>query len=136
MARVCWLSASLPSGRSNRVLITLAWLALVLVHTPPALATFSPALRRRMYGVDADPQLNVILTHRGMLFLAVAVVCAYAGFVPAARQTASILAAISVVGFLLIYASARFPNGPLRPIALADAVALIPLAGVIADAWL
>lgn len=114
----------------------LAWLALVLVHTPPALATFSPALRRRMYGVDANPQLNVILTHRGVLFLAVAAVCAYAAFTPQARRTASIVAAISVVGFLLIYASARFPKGPLRSIALTDAVALVPLAGVAADAWI
>ncbi|MCX7359570.1 MAG: hypothetical protein NT015_15685 [Alphaproteobacteria bacterium] len=80
------------------MLITLAWLALVLVHAPPALATFSPALRRRMYGVDADLQLNVILTHRGVLFLAVAIVCGYAAFAPEARQAASIVAVISVVG--------------------------------------
>lgn len=115
--------------------ITLAWLALVFVHTPPALATFSPALRRRMYGVDENPQLAVILTHRGVLFLAVASVCAYAAFAPAAREAASIVAAISVIGFLLIYAGARFPKGPLRSIALADAIALIPLAGGVRDAW-
>ncbi|MEQ1493493.1 MAG: hypothetical protein ABL932_23400 [Terricaulis sp.] len=118
------------------MLITLAWLALVLVHTPPALATFSPALRRRMYGVDERAQLNVILTHRGVLFLAVAAVCGYGAFTPGARQAASIVAAISVLGFLVVYASARFPKGPLRSIVLADALALIPLTFVAADAWL
>lgn len=117
------------------MLITLAWLALVLVHTPPALAAFSPSLRRRMYGVDENPQLSAILTHRGVLFLAVAAVCAYAAFAPEARRAASLVATISVVGFLAIYAGARFPKGPLRPIALADAIALVPLAGIAADAW-
>lgn len=88
-----------------------------------------------MYGVDENQQLNVILTHRGVLFLAVAFVCAYAAFASDARQAASIVAAISVVGFLLVYASARFPKGSLRTIALADAVALVPLIGVTVDAW-
>lgn len=88
-----------------------------------------------MYGVDENLQLNVILTHRGVLFLAVVVVCAYAAFAPNARQAASIVAAISVVGFLLVYASARFPKGSLRTIAVTDGVALVPLVGVTVDAW-
>ena len=46
-----------------------------------------------------------------------------------------IVAAISMIGFLAIYANAGFPKGPLRPIALADAVALMPLAGAVAEAW-
>lgn len=115
--------------------ITLAWLALVLVHTPPALATFSPGLRRRMYGVDENPQLSAILSHRGVLFFAVATVCAYAALAPEARRAASLVAAISVIGFLLIYAAARFPKGPLRPVAAADFIALIPLIAATVDAW-
>lgn len=118
------------------MLITLAWLALVLVHTPPAIATFSPALRRRMYGVDEGGALGVILAHRGVLFLAVAAVCAYAAFFPDGRRAASIVAAISVIGFLLIYAAAKFPRGALRPIALADAIALAPLTAVCLEAWI
>lgn len=117
------------------MLITLAWLALVIVHAPPALAALSPSLRRRLYGVDENPQLGVILAHRGILFLAVVAVCGYAAFDPGARRAASVVAAISVVGFLLIYVGARFPKGPLRPIAIADAVALVPLSAVGADAW-
>jgi hypothetical protein len=118
------------------MLVSLAWLALVLVHTPPALATFLPALRRRMYGVDEGGALGVILTHRGVLFLAVAAVCVYAAFEFDARRAASIMAAISVLGFLVIYAGAGFPKGSLRRVALADAVALLPLAAVAADAWI
>jgi hypothetical protein len=89
-----------------------------------------------MYGVEEGGALGVVLTHRGVLFLAVAAVCAYAAFVPDGRRAASVVAAISVLGFLAIYARAGFPKGPLRPIALADAIALIPLAAASVDAWI
>lgn len=115
--------------------ITLGWLALVLAHTPPAIAAVSPAWRRRMYGVEENPQLGLILAHRGVLFLAVAVICLYAAFVPGARPSATIVAAISLFGFLVLYAAARAPKGRLRAIALIDLVALVPLAAVTADAW-
>ena len=45
------------------MLVTLAWLALVLVHAPPALATFSPQMRKRMYGVD-DAHLLIVTSDR------------------------------------------------------------------------
>jgi hypothetical protein len=114
--------------------VALAWLALVLVHVTPAAAAFSPRLRQRMYGVTEDATLAVILSHRGVLFLAVAAACAYAAFDPASRQLASIVAGISVLGFLAIYALSGQPKR-LRSIALIDLIAVAPLAWAIADAW-
>lgn len=116
------------------MLITLAWLALVLVHTPPALATFSPQMRKRMYGVDDAGPLGVILVHRGVLFLAVVAACVFAAFDTKARLAAALVTSISVLGFLIAYALAGAPKR-LRTIALVDAVAVIPLAVVIVDAW-
>jgi hypothetical protein len=114
--------------------VTLAWLALVLVHTPPALATFSPSLRNRMYGVDGSDPLGLILTHRGVLFLAVASVCVLAAFNIEARLAAALVTSISLLGFLAAYVVAGAPKR-LRTIALVDAVALIPLAFVLFDVW-
>lgn len=114
--------------------VALTWLALVLVHIMPAAAAFSPRLRQRMYGVAEDGNLAVILAHRGVLFLAVAVACAYAAVNPAARQLASMVAGISVLGFLGIYAAAGMPRLP-RSIALVDLVAVPPLAWAAVDAW-
>lgn len=116
------------------MLVSLAWLALVLVHTPPALATFSPQMRKRMYGVDDGGPLGPILTHRGVLFLAVASVCVFAAFNAEARVAALLVTAISVIGFLIGYVLAGSPKR-LRMIALVDAVALIPLAIVAVDVW-
>jgi hypothetical protein len=117
-------------------MIEAAWVVLILVHTPPALASFSPRLRQRLYGVAEDASLSVILTHRGVLFLAVATACAYALFDPQSRQLASIVAAISVLGFLLTYALAGLPKGQLRSIALMDLIAAPALVIAAANAWL
>lgn len=114
--------------------ITVAWLALALVHTPPALATFSPPMRKRMYGVDDSGPLGLILIHRGVLFLAVASVCVLAAFNTEARTAAVLVTSISVIGFLGAYVLRGAPKR-LRTIALVDAVALIPLAIVSFDVW-
>ncbi|MBX9746270.1 MAG: hypothetical protein K2X34_05180 [Hyphomonadaceae bacterium] len=114
--------------------VTIAWLALVLVHTPPALATFSADMRARMYGVESAGALDVILTHRGVLFLAVAAACMLGAFVPSARPSAALVVSISVIGFLAVYALGGAPT-PLRTVALVDAIALAPLAVVLFDVW-
>jgi hypothetical protein len=118
------------------MLLIAAWVVLVLVHTPPALAAFSPRLRQRLYGVSEDASLGVILTHRGVLFLAVAVACAYAALDADARRLATIIAAISMLGFFAAYAAAGLPKGQLRTIALMDLIATPALVFVISDAWL
>ena len=115
------------------MLITFAWLALAVIHTPPALATFSTGLRRRMYGVNAGP-LDLILVHRGALFLAVACACVLAAFNNEARIAAVLVCSISVLGFLIAYLAAGSPKR-LRTIAIVDAIALIPLAAAIANVW-
>lgn len=114
--------------------ITLAWLALLLVHTPPALATFLPQMRKRMYGVDDAGPLGLILAHRGVLFLAVASVCLLAAFNAEARLAAALVTSISVLGFLIGYVLAGAPKRP-RTIARVDALALMPLALVLFDVW-
>lgn len=115
--------------------VTLAWLALALVHTPPALAAFSPPMRKRIYGVEDGGPLGLMLAHRGVLFLAVASVCVLAAFNVEARMAAALVTSISLIGFLLGYVMAGAPNR-LRTIALVDAVALVPLVVVLIDVWL
>lgn len=114
--------------------ITAAWLLVALIHTPPAIAAFSPKLRVRMYRVEETPSLGVILAHRGVLFLAVAATCVFAALDANARQLATIVAGVSVFGFLIVYAAARFPKS-LRSIALMDVIAAIALILAGLDAW-
>jgi hypothetical protein len=111
------------------------WLALAAIHASPAAVLFRPDLTETLYGASPTGSTGLLMIHRGALFLAVVVVSSFAAFAPEARRAASLLVAISVVGFLLVYAAAGAPAGPLRTIAVVDAVALLPLALVSWRAW-
>lgn len=112
-----------------------AWVALALIHLPPAAVLVLPGLIERLYGIAPAGDLRVVIAHRGALFLAIMAACAYAAIEPGARRTASLVTAISVGAFLALYARAGLPAGPLRTVAIADLIALAPLALVACVAW-
>jgi hypothetical protein len=113
----------------------LAWALLALIHASPAAVLFKPTVVQRLYGVEPQGTLGVLLTHRGALFLAIVVACLFGVLDPGARRAASAVVAISVVGFLAVYALGGTPAGPLRTVAVVDAVALLPLLWVVVMAW-
>ena len=112
-----------------------AWLFLAALHAVPAIVLFQPALIERLYGVSPLGAPGMLIVHRGALFLALVVAAVFALLDPAVRSMASVIVAISVVGFLVVYARAGFPAGSLRTIAIADAVALLPLGFVMLQSW-
>lgn len=115
--------------------VTWAWWTWVLVHAAPAAVVAAPSLVRELYGVSANGDTRVLLVHRGALFLAVVAVASLAAFDPPARRAATIVVAISILGYRYVYIRAGMPNGGLRTVAVVDAMALAPLALVTYDAW-
>lgn len=113
------------------VITKLCWAALALIHVSPAAVVFAPGLVKRLYGVDGNGALGVLLVHRGALFLAVFAVCLFALFEPSARRAAALVVSISVISFLIIYLQAGLPSGPLRTVAFVDLAALAPLTWVV-----
>ena len=105
----------------------ICWLLVGLVHLIPALALFQPALITRLYGVTPDNPLFLLMHHRAALFFAVLVACVWAAFDPGGRKLATILTAISMLSFLILYQSYGRP-APLATIALVDLIGLVPLA--------
>lgn len=116
-------------------LVVVCWLVLAAIHASPAAVLLKPTLTETLYGVPPTGASGVLLVHRGALFLAVVVVALFAAFTLEARRTATLLVGISVIGFLLVYGIAGTPEGPLRTIAVVDALALLPLAIVSWKAW-
>lgn len=113
----------------------LSWLVLALLHLPPALAVFFPSILTKLYGVSAEGDMGVLLMHRGGLFLAVFIAALLATFMLDMRRLASLILAISILSFLLIYVRAEMPEGSLRKIAVADGIGLLPLMWVIWQSW-
>lgn len=112
-----------------------AWGLLVLIHCMPAAVVFSPSLTTRLYGVDATSAAGVLLLHRGALFLAIVAAGLFAMLDPDVRRACSVILAISMIGYLVVYAQAGLPSGPLRQVALVEAVGLIPLGFAAFMAW-
>lgn len=117
------------------VVTRISWSLLMLVHLAPAAVVVRPSLLRVLYGVEPGGELAMLLVHRGALFVAIAVSCAYALVEPSARRAAAIMVGISMLSFLALYAQARFPPGNMRTLAIADAIALPPLVCVVWSAW-
>lgn len=117
------------------ILTKAAWAMLALIHLSPAATAVWPGLLARLYGVAPGGDLGVMLAHRGMLFAAIVAGCVCALVDAAARRSVSMIVAISVIGFLILYGRAGAPAGPLRLIAIVDAVAVLPLGLVIVAAW-
>jgi len=115
--------------------VVACWLALAAIHASPVAVLLKPSLIQTLYGVPPTGSSAVLLIHRGALFLAVVVAALFAAFVPEARRVATLVVGISVFGFLLVYGIAGAPQGPLRTVAVVDAVALLPLAIVSWQAW-
>lgn len=102
---------------------------LALLHAPPAVAAFSPALIVRLYGVDKSDAAFLLLQHRAALFAAILVVCAWAAADASVRRLAAIATAVSMISFLLLFHAGGKPPA-LRTIAIADWIGLLPLAFV------
>ena len=115
--------------------IELAWALLALIHAPPAAVLFAPSALPALYGIASDGELAVLLRHRGALFLGLVVLCLWALVDPGTRRAAGGVVGVSVVSFLVLYARAGFPAGPLRKVALVDALGLAPLLVVVVDGW-
>lgn len=97
----------------------ICWLALMLLHVPPALALLRPAQLVAMYGVDPASGTFALMQHRAALFCVVMVICGWAALRPEVRPLASITVGISMIAFLTIWWVAGMP-AQLRIIALAD----------------
>ncbi|MCU0658740.1 MAG: hypothetical protein MUF64_26830 [Polyangiaceae bacterium] len=117
------------------IFVKLAWGLLALIHAPPAVVFFAPTLLRRLYGVEPGGDVGVLLMHRGALFMALVVLCLQSIVDAPLRRGGSLAVAISMAGFLFLYARSGFPAGALRTIAIADTVALAPLLLVLVAAW-
>lgn len=117
------------------MLATIGWLLLAALHLLPALALFRPASLTKLYGIAPGSTSFLLVHHRAALFLAVVVVALWAAARIEVRPLATVVLAISMIAFLILYRAAGSPP-PLRSIAVADLIALPVLLFVAWDALL
>jgi hypothetical protein len=107
----------------------LAFAVVGAIHLMPVAPVFVPETLSRLYGIaPSDSTLLVLMRHRALLLALVGILCLWASWAPGVRPAALLAAAINVVGFLGFYALYGNPAGALRTIAIADLIAVPPLA--------
>ena len=107
-------------------------LIVAMIHLLPATGFFGTEALQSLYGVDIDdPDLEVLMRHRSMLFGILGVVFAYAAFHPPTRPVAFAAAAASLLSFFYLAATVPNTSQAIRKIVIVDLVATTALATAI-----
>lgn len=105
------------------MLIAALFWGLAVINLPPVIAAFAPGQLVRLYGVRADDKtLLALLQHRAILLGIVGMGCALAAHVELFRWPALWAATVSMMTFLVFCALQNQFKGPLRKIAIMDAI--------------
>ena len=100
-------------------------LVVALIHLIPLIGVVSAARISALYGITvAEPNLEILLRHRAVLFGLLGGVIAVAAFVRTWQPAAIAMALISVLSFLLLAVSVGGYNDALHRVVVADVFAL------------
>ena len=105
-------------------------LIVALIHVLPLAGVLGAAKLSSLYGIAvADPNLEIMMRHRAVLFGLLAAFLAYAAFHPRLHGLALVAGAVSVVSFLVLAGMVGGYNPALGTVVKVDIVAAVLLAG-------
>ncbi len=96
-----------------------------IIHLLPLAGVLGGERLKALYGLALDePNLQILMRHRAVLFGLLGALLVAAAFIPGLRTLALIGGLISVVSFLLLTWNAPLYNEALRRVVMADWAAL------------
>jgi hypothetical protein len=99
------------------------------IHLLPLVGVVGASRLSALYGIAvAEPNLELLLRHRAVLFGALGGLCVAAAFRPALQDATLAVAAASVVSFLLLARTVGGCDAQVGRVVIADGVALAALA--------
>lgn len=111
-----------------RFVVPAVLLLVAAIHALPVLGVLGPSKLASLYGVAVeDPNLDILLRHRALLFGLLAVFLAYAAFQPGLRRLALLAAFFSVGSFLVLVLAVGSYNPAIATVVRVDLVALVLL---------
>ena len=119
----------------NRAL-SACFLIVAVIHLLPLAGVLGASRLAALYGlVVAEPNLEILLRHRAVLFGILGGFFAYAAFRPYIQAMALVIGLVSVASFLLLAYAVGGYNAQVGRVVLADWVALAALAVGAALYW-
>lgn len=111
-----------------RHLIPAGLLIAAIIHLLPLAGVLGGTRLERLYGIPVDePNLDILLRHRAVLFGLLGLLLLTAAFLPTLRTPALISGIVSTASFLVIVAHAGPHNTAIARVVTADWVALCSL---------
>ena len=109
--------------------ISILLLIVGIIHLLPVTGVLGPERLSILYGISvSEPNLEVLMRHRAVLFALLGGYMVYAAFTPPAQVVAVIAGFISVASFLWLAQPVQVINEQLMRVVVADYVALACLA--------
>lgn len=117
-------------------IITALMIGVGLINFLPVLGVISADRIASAYAVEVvGPDLEILLRHRALLFGVLGGFILYAAFVPTLQWPALVLAAISMIGYLVLAWSVGGYNASLQKVAVVDLVGIALWAAAVALKW-
>jgi hypothetical protein len=111
-------------------LVPVALVAVAIIHLLPLAGILGSARLSRLYGIAvAEPNVELLLRHRAVLFGIIGLLLLAAVFLPALQPVALLVGGSSVVSFLLLAWLVGPINTQLSRVVAVDILALFLLVG-------
>ena len=111
-----------------RYFISATLLVAAVIHLLPLVGVVGPTRLSELYGITvSEPNIEILMRHRAVLFGLLGAFLAFAAFNPAFQKAGFIAGIVSVVSFLLVAVSVGQYNSQLSRVVVADVVALVAL---------
>ncbi len=111
-----------------RFVVPVCLLVVAIIHALPLIGVLSAAKVAALYGITVqDPNLEILLRHRAVLFGLLAAFLAYAAFHRSLHGLALVAAWVSVAAFLALAVSVGGYNHALSVVVKADILAAFAL---------
>lgn len=108
-----------------RFIVPAVLIMVAAIHALPVVGILGAGKLAQLYGIAVqDPNLELLLRHRAVLFGLLAALLAYAAFRPELHGLALLAGLLSVVSFLVLAHPARALNSGLVTVVRADWLAL------------
>lgn len=108
-----------------RYIVPTELLPLALIHAPPLLGVLGSSRLASLYGIAIDePNLEILMRHRAVLFGLLAAFLAWAALRPELHRLALIAATVSIGSFVALATIVGGANRALTTVFLVDLVAL------------
>ena len=107
---------------------TIILLIVALIHALPVMGLLGVAHLNKLYGISInDPNLEILMRHRAVLFGIIAGLLTYAAFIPSLHKLGIVVGLVSIIAFLLLAFFTENYNASLAFVVKVDIAALILL---------